>query len=64
MLVLSRRLDESIVISAPRATEIKIRVVRIRKGTVRIGLDAPADVKFLRSELTAQDNATPPEAAP
>ncbi len=47
MLVLSRKEDETIYIG----NSIKITVLSIR-GSVRIGIDAPADVKILRGELS------------
>jgi carbon storage regulator len=48
MLVLTRRKDESIVIGG----EVVVTVLGVDKnGAVRIGIDAPADVKILRREL-------------
>ncbi|MCD6433151.1 MAG: carbon storage regulator CsrA [Sulfurimonas sp.] len=47
MLVLARKLDESIVIG----DDITIKVISIDKGVVKIGIDAPSDVAILRSEL-------------
>ena len=47
MLVLSRKLDEQIQIGP----NITITLVRIRDGSVRIGIDAPRDVRVLRAEL-------------
>jgi carbon storage regulator len=46
MLVLARKLHESITIG-----EIKITVVDIARGQIRIGIDAPRDVSIVRSEL-------------
>jgi carbon storage regulator CsrA len=48
MLVLSRKLDESIHIG----NDIKITILRVKGNTVRIGIDAPRDVRVVRSELT------------
>lgn len=59
MLVLSRRRDESIEIEGG----IKITVVRIHDGTVRLGIDAPANTKILRSELKEGRHLTPPDEA-
>ena len=50
MLVLARKLHESITIG-----EIKITVVDIRHGQIRIGIDAPKDVPIVRSELLDKD---------
>jgi len=48
MLVLSRRVDESIVIDG----EIVITVVDVdRNGQVRLGIDAPKKYRVLRREL-------------
>jgi len=47
MLVLARKLDESIVIG----DNIVIKVISIDKGVVKFGIDAPRDVSIMRSEL-------------
>ena len=47
MLVLTRKIDESIQIGPG----ITITVVRIGPGSVRIGIEANRDVTILRSEL-------------
>lgn len=47
MLVFTRKRDEAIVIGQG----IEIRVVRIGKDGVRIGITAPADVPVHRSEI-------------
>jgi carbon storage regulator len=47
MLVLSRKLDEVIVIDGT----IQIRVVDIRGSHVRLGIDAPSHVEVFRQEL-------------
>jgi carbon storage regulator CsrA len=47
MLVLARKLDESIVIG----DDITVKIISIDKGVVKIGIDAPSDVAILRSEL-------------
>lgn len=57
MLVLSRKLDEEIVI----AGNIRISVLRIAGNTVRIGIDAPKDIHIVRGELV--DHAAPSETA-
>ena len=50
MLVLTRKSDESIRIGE----DIVIKVIRTGKGTVKLGIDAPADVRVLRGELVEQ----------
>lgn len=47
MLVLARKLGQTIKIGQ----DIKIQILEVRGGTVRIGLDAPRDVVILRGEL-------------
>ena len=47
MLVLSRKPGEQILIG----DQVKITVVRIGPNTVRIGIDAPGDLRVIRGEL-------------
>ncbi len=47
MLVLSRQIDEKIIIG----DSIVITVVEIRRGLVRLGIDAPRDVPVHREEV-------------
>lgn len=47
MLVLSRKVNETIVIS----DDIEITVTEIRNGKVRLGIKAPRNVRVLRAEL-------------
>ncbi|MCF6341032.1 MAG: carbon storage regulator CsrA [Sulfurimonas sp.] len=47
MLVLARKLNESIVLS----DDIIIKVVSIDKGVVKLGIDAPKNISIVRSEL-------------
>ena len=47
MLVLSRRINESIKIGR----DITITIVKLTKGRVRIGIDAPPDFVVLRTEV-------------
>jgi carbon storage regulator len=47
MLVLSRKLNEKIVIDG----NIVITVVKVDRNTVRLGIQAPEDITVLRSEL-------------
>ena len=53
MLVLSRRLHESILIGE----DITITVVRIRPDEVRLGIEAPKAVNIARDNI----KAVPPE---
>jgi len=47
MLVLSRKRMEQIVIGS----EIRITVVKLEGGQVRLGIEAPNDLTVLRAEL-------------
>ena len=47
MLVLARKLDESIVLG----DDIILKVISIEKGVVKLGIDAPKSVSIVRSEL-------------
>ena len=56
MLVLSRKVGESILISE----SIRVTVVQAANGRGRLGIDAPPEVKVLREELTmSRSNASP-----
>ncbi len=50
MLVLSRRLNEKVILPGLNVT---VQVVAIENGRVRLGFEAPPDVIVLREELTA-----------
>jgi carbon storage regulator len=47
MLVLSRKLNESIIIDG----DIRITIVGIRGNHVRVGIEAPGSVPIIREEL-------------
>lgn len=59
MLVLTRKTDEQIFIG----DDIKITVVRLRGNSVRIGIDAPRDIRVVRGELTENDSKAAKEPA-
>ena len=48
MLVLSRKVGESILISE----SIRVTVVQSNNGRIRLGIEAPPEVIVLREELT------------
>jgi carbon storage regulator CsrA len=54
MLVLTRKLGEAIYID----NDIKVTLVRIDQGQVRIGIQAPRDVIVMREELRDTPLAT------
>jgi len=53
MLVLSRKADEEIIIGGA----IRVRVLEIRRGRVRIGVSAPRKTEIRRAELTPTNTA-------
>lgn len=55
MLVLSRKLGESIVMSDNQNNEVWIKVVRISGGRVQIAFNAPIDIAIRRSELSVNE---------
>ena len=65
MLVLSRRVGESVVIG----DEVTVTILEVRGDVVRVGIDAPRSVTVHRAELlqeladTNQDSASPSQDA-
>ena len=53
MLLLTRKRNESIKIG----NDIVIKVIQTKNGTVKLGIDAPAHIRVLRSELTEFEQA-------
>lgn len=55
MLVLTRKTDEEIIING----NIRVKIVGIAEGKVKLGITAPAEVEILRGEIyqTVKDNA-------
>ncbi len=47
MLILTRSQNESIII----ADEIKITVLSDKRGEVKLGIEAPREIKILREEI-------------
>jgi carbon storage regulator CsrA len=56
MLVLSRKCDAEICIGA----DITIKVLGIRKGQVKLGIEAPRGLSVLRGELAPAANRGQP----
>jgi carbon storage regulator CsrA len=56
MLVLSRKTQESVMVGGPGGTEhlLKVTVLEIRSGYVRLGFEADAKIPIHRSEVWEQ----------
>jgi len=59
MLVLARKLDESIVIN----DNITVKIIAVEKGVVKLGIDAPSDISIVRNELIKDVTDSNKEAA-
>ena len=67
MLVLSRKSMESVVVSGPGGFErmLKVTVLDIRNGSVRLGFEADASIPVHRSEVWERIRQTnPPSGLP
>ena len=53
MLILTRRPDESIVLGG----DVTVTVLEIKGGVVRLGIDAPRDVRVDREEIALRRRA-------
>ena len=54
MLILTRRVNESLVIG----DNVTVTILGVKGNQVRIGVNAPRDVSVHREELTHKDDAT------
>ncbi|MDK9710596.1 carbon storage regulator CsrA [Acidaminobacter sp.] len=62
MLVLTRKLDEALIIDG----KIEVVILGVEEGKVRIGISAPPEVKVHRKEIleaVSQENKAALEAA-
>lgn len=50
-LILTRRPTESIIIDG----DIKVTIIRIDRGQVRVAIDAPDEINIVREELLLRD---------
>ena len=55
MLILTRRIGEQLLIG----NDIKVVVLSIKGNQIRIGIDAPDDVKIMREELLDPPTSDP-----
>ena len=60
MLVLTRKPQETIRIG----DHITISILRVKGRAVRVGIEAPDNVRVVRGELTAQGDASPSDRRP
>jgi carbon storage regulator CsrA len=60
MLVLTRKAAETIRIG----NDIVIKVIRTAKGTVKIGIEAPANIRVMRGELVEGEEVHPVPTIP
>ena len=60
MLVLTRKAAETIRIG----NDIVIKVIRTAKGTVKIGIEAPANIRVMRGELVEDEEVHPVPTIP
>ena len=51
MLILTRRVGESIIIETPAGERIEVAVLGVKGNQVRIGTQAPGDIQIMREEL-------------
>ena len=51
MLVLTRNVNESLVLFLPSGEQVELKVFRISKQGARMGIEAPQEVRIVRSEL-------------
>jgi carbon storage regulator len=64
MLVLSRKNQESVVVGGSKRFErlLKVTVIEIKGGTVRLGFEADADIPVHRSEVWERiQSGVPPD---
>ncbi len=57
MLILTRKVDQGIVISG----NIYVRVLGVERDRVKIGISAPLEVTILRQELLEREQPEPQE---
>ncbi|HTY09883.1 MAG TPA: carbon storage regulator CsrA [Bacteroidota bacterium] len=59
MLVLTRKFDESIMIG----DSVLVKVIAIQDGQVKVGIEAPKDVRILRKEIFEEIHRSNSQAA-
>jgi carbon storage regulator CsrA len=60
MLVLTRRLDEAVLITLPDGRVIRVLLTAVESPTkAKLGFEAPRDIHIFREELVEEANRTP-----
>ena len=54
MLVLSRKVGEAVIITAPDGTQIVLMMVEVRGDKTRIGIAAPTTYTIYREEIQSR----------
>lgn len=57
MLVLTRRIGETLIIETPAGEHIKVTVLGVKGNQVRLGTAAPDQINIVREELLKADRA-------
>lgn len=58
MLILKRKAGQSIVTRQQDGTEVKFRVLAVGEdGQVKVGIEAPCQVRVIRAELLEQSDS-------
>lgn len=55
MLVLGRKLNETIVMTTAQGERIVVELLQLRADRIRLGIQAPEEVKILRGELALRE---------
>ena len=56
MLILTRRVGETIVIETPAGERVEVAVLGVKGNQVRIGTDAPDHIQIMREELSPSNH--------
>lgn len=51
MLVLTRKQDEAILVILPDGNLIELRIARIENDRIKLGIDAPQNIRIFRKEV-------------
>lgn len=57
MLILTRRISESIVITTPTGVQVTVWILGIKGNQARVGIEAPKDITVDREEIYLRKTA-------